>query len=220
MSESLLDLVQKASVLTTQLEVERVKKDPYYFVTNFCYTIDEHDDADPYKLIPKKEYIRDLCDVFMTENLIAVEKSRQMMVSWLMVCALPLWYAMYYRPEGTRVFIMSKKEQDANAMIDRIKHIYDRIPDRIKQSNPADPFTYCKMTWSKRNSIIQGVPQGPDQLRQYTASLIISDETAFQERAEKAYEAAKPSLSGGGKYVSISTPNGKEFHYRIVKDML
>lgn len=141
------------------------------------------------------------------------------MVSWVMVCAIPLWFAMFRRPVGTRVFIVSKKEADASAMIDRMKIIYDRLDPRVKKINPADePFTYNKLEWKKNNTIIQGVPQGADQLRQYTSSLIVSDETAFQEKTEKAYESARPSLLGGGKFVAISTPNGFEWFARTVND--
>lgn len=217
--DTLEQLVREAELLTNQVELKRIKQDPYYFLTNYCYTLDEHNHANPYQLIPKKEYVRDLCDIFITEDLIAVEKSRQMMVSWVMVCAIPLWFNMFYRPVGTRTFIVSKKEQDANAMIDRMKIIYDRLPTWLKYSNPADPFSYNKMQWGKNNSIIQGVPQGADQLRQYTASLIVSDETAFQDQTEKAYESARPSLLGGGKFVAISTPNGQEWFYRTIRDL-
>jgi len=57
-------------------------------------------------------------------------------------------------------------------------------------------------------------------LRQYTSSLIISDEMAFQEKAEEAYIAARPTLIGGGKFIGISSPNYKEFFYQMVGDKL
>jgi phage FluMu gp28-like protein len=212
----LLSAIEELEALTAEAQYERIKQDPYYFLTRFCYTLDEHDPQNPHKLIPKKEYIRDVCDVFQIESLIAIEKSRQMLVSWVLM-ALGLWYTMF--KDGCRTFIMSKKEKDANAMIDRIKIIYERLPDDLKNRHPADEFKYLQLSWAKNNSIIQGVPQGPDQVRQYTSSLIISDETAFQEKAEKAWAAARPSLMGGGKYVTISTPNGKEFFYRTVSDL-
>ncbi len=213
----LSELIRTAEGLTSQIEVERAKKDPYYFLTHFCYTMDEHKDDAPFQLIPKKEYVRDLCDLFISQDLLAVEKSRQMMVSWIM-CSLMLWFAMFYRQDATRIFVMSKKEKDANALIDRIKVIYEHLPQSVKDLNPADPFTYNKMEWSKRKTIIQGVAQGEDQIRSFTSSLIFMDEAAFQEKAEKVYEAAKPSLVGGGKFIAVSTPNGKNFFWRIVKD--
>lgn len=209
-------LVNTAKSLTEQIEIERAKKDPYYFLTRLCYTIDEHDDNNNFKLIPKKEYIRDLTDLFVTEDLLLIEKSRQMMVSWVFA-GLALWYTML-RP-ATRTFIMSKKEKDADALLDRIKIIYERLPIKIKEEYPAEQFTYLNIKWPKTNSIIQGLAQGPDQIRQYTASLVIMDEAAFQEKAEKTWQAIKPALVGGGKFVAISTPNGKEWFYRCRWDI-
>jgi hypothetical protein len=193
------------------------QQDLYYFLTQLCYTMDEHDNTgNPFHLIPEKEYIRDLCDLFMTENLLAIEKSRQMMVSWWAM-GVALWYTMFY--PGRRTFIMSKKEKDANAMIERIKIMYERLPEAIRKQYPADkPFTYNQIRFGKTNSVIQGVPQGPDQVRQYTASLIIMDEAAFQEQAERTYSALRPALVGGGKLIVISTPDGQNWFYRLVRD--
>jgi hypothetical protein len=215
-ADLLNSLVKQAGELTTQLEIDRAKKDPYFFLTHFCYTLDEHDPEAPYKLIPKKAYVQDLCDLFVTENLLAIEKSRQMMVSWIF-CGLALWFTMFR--QGARTLIMSKKEKDADAMVDRIKRIYERLPEKLKEEYKADPFKYLHLQWSKRDSVIQGVAQGPDQVRQYTCSLIIMDEAAFQDKAEKVYEAVKPSLVGGGKLVVISTPNGRNWFYRCVRDL-
>lgn len=218
MSQNLLNqLIDQAASLTTTIEIERAKKDPYFFLTRFCYTLDEHDTNSPRKLIPKKEYVRDLCDLFVVEDLLLVEKSRQMMVSWVFA-GLALWFTMF-RP-ATKTFVMSKKEKDADALIDRIKSIYERLPKKLKDEFPADDFTYLNIKWSKQDSIIQGLAQGPDQIRQYTASLVIMDEAAFQEKAGKTWEAVKPSLVGGGKFVAISTPNGKEWFYTVKADLL
>ena len=70
------------------LEVSRT--DPYYFLTEFCFTMDEHWESkglkSAYNKFPEKEYIRDLCDLFQTQDLLVIEKSRQMMVSWIFIC--------------------------------------------------------------------------------------------------------------------------------------
>jgi hypothetical protein len=44
------------------------------------------------------------------------------------------------------------------------------------------------------------------------------DEAAFQDKAEKTYEAVKPSLGSSGKLIVISTANGREWFYRTVYD--
>lgn len=214
---SLTDIITELETAYTRKSLDAAIVEPYYFLTQMCYTMDEHDTTgNPFHLFPEKEYIRDLCDLFQTESLLAVEKSRQMMVSWWAM-GIALWYAMFN--PGKRVFIMSKKEKDADAMIERIKVMYERLPEEIKKAYPANrPFTYNTLAFGKINSVITGVPQGPDQVRQYTASLVIMDEAAFQEQAERAYEALKPAIMGGGKVIVISTPNGRNWFYRLVRD--
>jgi len=151
-----------------------------------------------------------------------VEKSRQMLVTWVMI-ACHLWDAQFH--QGRRIFFQSKKENDANALVDRAKHIYDSYPPHIKPIiealYPANkPMAYLKLEFGKNKSIIQGTPQGADVIRQYTASRIFSDEMAFQEKAEEAYIAAKPTIVGGGSFVGVSTPNFKNFFYLLAKDQV
>lgn len=199
----------------TELEsFNRAKEDFVYFCRHYVYTQDEHDEKAPIKQLPQKKYLLELADVFQKEEKVLVEKSRQMMVTWL-ACAFALWTAL---KDGKRVFIQSKKEKDANALLDRVKLIYQNLPTEMKQMYPVDPPAYCKMSWGKRNTIIEAIPQGADVLRQYTASLIISDEMAFQDQAEDAYNSARPTLIGGGKFIGISSPNFKEFFYRLTRD--
>lgn len=216
----LAQLVQQANILTSEVEYNRAKKDPYFFLTNFCYTMDEHWQEkglkDPFQLFPKKEYVQDLCDIFVTENLIIIEKTRQMMASWIM-CGLALWFTMFN--QGRRTFLMSKKEKDANALVDRCKVIYSRLPKIFKDRHPSDPDKYLQIRWGKQDSIIEGIPQGPDQVRSYTSSLIIMDEAAFQDKAHKVFEAAQPSIQGGGKFVALSTTNGREWFWQTVSDV-
>jgi hypothetical protein len=215
--DNLTQVISELDQVVGIKSADLASKDLYYFLTQLCYTMDEHDTTgNPFHLIPEKEYIRDLCDLFQTENLLAIEKSRQMMVSWWAM-GVALWYTMFH--PGKRTFIMSKKEKDADAMIERIKVMYERLPADLRARYPADkPFTYNTIKFGKTNSVIQGVPQGPDQVRQYTASLIIMDEAAFQEAAEKTYAALKPALMGGGKLIVISTSNGRNWFYRVVRD--
>lgn len=219
MSELLNRLVEEAHNLTLELELKRAEKDPYYFLTNFCYTQDEHWQhkglSSPYNLIPKKQYVQDLCDIFQTEDLISVEKTRQMMASWVF-CGLALWDTMF--KSGRRTFLMSKKEKDANALVDRCKLIYEKLPQKFKDKYPRDSEKYLEMKWKGQSSILQGVPQGADQVRSFTCSLIIADESAFQDQMDKVFEAAQPSIQGGGKFVSISTTNGRNWFWRINYD--
>lgn len=188
-----------------------------FFCRNFVYTLDEHDEDNPTKPIPmEKKYLSDLASIFQTERLLIIEKSRQMMVTWIGM-AYCLWVGMFH--EGRRVFVQSKKEKDADELINRAKFIYSHLPEYFKIRYRAnEPMSYLTIKFGKHNSVIQGIPQGADVIRQYTLSLLWSDEMAFQEKAEEAFVSAKPALSGGGQFIGVSTPNFKEFFYRLRSD--
>lgn len=204
-------------------EVRIAQDDLHYYLENLVVTQDEHDENHPFKKLPYKEkpYLRELVDLFLTEPLLLIEKSRQMMVTWLMI-ACHVWDAQFH--SGRRIFFQSKKELDANALIDRAKFIYNNYPEPhrtiIHTSFPArEPMAYLRLEFPKQKSVIQGTPQGADVLRQYTASRIFSDEMAFQDRAEEAYVAAKPTIQGGGKFIGCSSPNFRNFFWRVAKDI-
>ena len=222
-----LQLKQNLLLLKATQAVERAAENTeeglQYYLKHFVFTLDEHDANLPAKRLPmEKEYLQELAHYFFTEPLLLVEKSRQMMVSWIMI-ACHLWDVQFHA--GRRIFFQSKKETDANEMVNRAKFIYHNYPpivrDVIYAKYPAKtPMAYLKLEFAKQNSIIQGTPQGADVLRQYTASRIFSDEMAFQSKAEEAFIAAKPTLVGGGSFMGVSSPNFKEFFYLSVNDQI
>ncbi len=65
-------------------------------------------------------------------------------------------------------------------------------------------------------SQINALAEGAHQVRQYTFSILWSDEFAFQEKQEETQTAAKPTLDGGGKHILTSSANGNViFFYRL-----
>ena len=124
-----------------------------------------------------------------------------MMITWLIV-ALYLHDAQFN--QGRYIFFQSKKEKDANALIERAKFIYNHQPYFLKQ--PVKSI-YCEIHFPEINSKIVGIPQGGDQIRMHTASGIFMDEAAFMYQAEEAFTAAKPSIDGGGRITMVSSAN-------------
>lgn len=153
-----------------------------------------------------------LTETWFKEPLLLIPKSRQMMVSWL-ICALYLWDVMFH--EGRHVFFQSKKEEDANSLVERAKFIYERQPAFLKRNEAVS--TYCLLEFPQLNSRIRGIPEGGDQIRMHTASGIFMDEMAFQPEAEKAFQAAKPTINGGGRFTGVSSAN-PSFFQTLVED--
>jgi hypothetical protein len=145
----------------------------------------------------------------MTEPLLLIPKSRQMLVTWLYVSCY-LWDAQFHY--GRLNFFQSKKEEDADRLVQRAFFIYEHQPDWIKAIFPAE-YSYCHIRFKKGKSEIWGVPQGGDQIREYTSSGIFSDEMAFQTQAEDAYTGSLPTIKGGGRFTGVSSANPGFFHY-------
>lgn len=198
-----------------------VKVSAHDFIFRYVFTLDPHDKKMPIKRFPQYPYIEKMIETWLKEDLLLILKSRQMMASWLFV-ALMLWDAMFNK--GRTIFFVSKKEQDAGfdsqlSLLSRALFIYERLPTTLKipyKKTLKPP----KLEFPDNHSSIMGMSQDSEGLRQYTASRILSDEMAFQERAEQAYTAMKPTLDGGGALVGISTPNGRHnLFYHLVNDL-
>ena len=190
-------------------DMKRWSNDPWAFILECCWTIDEAD-AGKIKRFPDKEYLKHVCTVWLRENLLAVPKSRRMLLTWVML-ALHLWAALF-RPRSA-IFIQSKKEGDSAYLIgpERLLFIYRHLPEgynwpKILSVKGAPPLIRFN-----NGSQVFGVGQGPDQLRQYTASYLMADECAFWEQARSTFAALKPTMQGGGKIVLISSANAGFF---------
>lgn len=183
------------------------------------YTKDEADQRNPIKKFPvHKEYLKLYVRFWQREKKIAVPKSRRLMMSWTNI-ALYTWEAMFHI--GRSYGFVSKKEEDADDLVQRAKFIYDHLdPEQIpKELKPACDYTYNKLKFKEIDSQIRGFPQGADQLRQFTFSGLLFDELAFWEQAEAAYSAALPTIDGGGRITGISSP-APGFFKRLVHDTI
>jgi phage FluMu gp28-like protein len=193
--------------------------DIYEFLFKHCYTLDPHDINNPIRRFPDHPYLRELTRIFLEQKLIAVVKSRQLLVTWLF-CALHVWLCAYHK--GQYVFFISRKEADAGfdtplSLCSRALFICKNLPPDMRPeiSHGLQPPV---LRFPKTLSTIQGVSQDSDALRQYTASSVFLDEMAFQEHAYEAYAAIKPTIDGGGRLVCVSTPNGKNnLFYKIIQ---
>lgn len=197
-----LERMQKIAIDPRLQDIEYVlcEKDPVYFLTNYAYTLDQHDALFPMKRFPDKEYVREYVRMWRENDLLLVLKSRQIMASWLSMGML-LWEVQFNK--GRFCFAQSKKEDDADALVERAYQMYLQEPAWIRRKEAK--YSYCTLRFPENSSMIKGIPQGGDQIRMHTASIIFMDEMAFQDEAERSLVAAKPTIDGGGKFVGIST---------------
>jgi len=208
----------KEEVIHWARELIRVKRDSLYFLEEYVWTIDEdaEDPTEAFKRFPsraKRPDLYALADRWNKERVMLVEKSRQMMITWLFI-ALYLHRACFF--PGRRIFFQSKKETDAKALKDRASFIYRRLPPWMKVAYDDLDVT---LTFPTLESEIWAIPQGADHIRSYTSSGILDDEAPFQPEFPDAYAASLPSIGKNGKLTVVGSPNGKNFFYRLAKDI-
>ena len=170
----------------------------------------------PFTLI---EYMPPIIEEYLRAQFFAVEKSRDMMATWLMV-ALSTWDVLFHK--GRQHIFQSQDAGKTLELVKRASIIYDNSPAFLKQV--IGPLTFGKGNTKsgelfvlKQKSEILGFPQGPDQIRQFHPSLIFCDESAFQVLAGDSFAAIKPAIQQGGKYITISSAN-RSFFELVCRD--
>ena len=196
-----------------QMQIKAMES-PWNMVTSgLIYTLDETDLLKPIKLFPQNKWIKLTIEAWLDHKLLAVPKSRRMMITWTMALC-HLWLAMFN--EGANVFFISDKEEKSDALVKRAEFIFDHIPtDKILL--PKKRSKFCLLEFPGLNASIRGVPQGASQLRQYTATAILADEMAFWEKAQETFAASKPTIDGGGRFTCVSSAQ-EGFFYDLVFD--
>lgn len=180
-------------------EFKRCKKDPIYFIDNYCYIIDPIKGELPFKLF---DYQRRALEDFMKYQFNIVKKPRQMGLSWLTAC-YGLWLINFNNDKT--VLIISIRDTEAMEFKDKARYSYDRLPEFLR----IDTQDRSKHGLNLVNgSSFFSVPQTRTAGRSKSLSLLILDEVAFQEYADDIWAAAWPTLSTGGNAILISTTNG------------
>jgi len=193
-------------------------KHPLYFLGQFCWTVDVHDEVHPIKNFPLRPHIRTMTELWVDNPLLVIVKSRQMMQTWLF-CALALWDCLAH--QGKLVMLQSKTEREAvgdqysgQGLLGRVKFMLSQLPSWL-----VPPY-YAKGTqlvFPTQHSTLWAVPQGAAIIRSYTSAGILSDEAAYQDEFEQAYAAATPTIRGGGWFVALSTA-APSFFQRLYED--
>ena len=166
------------------------------------------------------EYIAPTTNAWLNTNLFAIEKSRDMMATWLMVI-LHTWDVLFHF--GRQHIFQSDDASKTYELITRVRFIYEHQPRFLKTKHKAVTTRGDSKSGVFRvesmGSEILGFPQGADQIRQYHPSGLFQDEAAYQVQAAAAFAAAKPALQQGGRYSGISSASPGWFQH-ICEDSL
>jgi len=201
-------------------------------------TKDEHTPENPAKPFPDNDYLKILLECYLISakllkpkdakyvdpdvdleklyqsGIICIEKSRQIMATWL-TCAYLSWRARYYPHQ--LIMVQSKREEDAANLVfnkdphlARISYVESNLPKHLKMVRFPSGGSYAHLYYPN-GSHIWGIPEGGDIIRSNTPSVVFSDEAAFQPQFGQSYTAAMPAIKGGGQYIAVSSAEPGEF---------
>lgn len=208
-------------------EWDRCEQDCAHFVDTHV-KIDEPQARDskviPFKLWPDQPARADLPPILsqrgalarmVAERLLVILKARQLGISWL-CCAYALWICIF-KP-GSLVLLFSMGAREAYELARRIKVMYERLPQWVRDQCPLEQQSLHKLVW-KNGSTIRSLAATKSAGRSFTATLVLMDEAAFMANGEELYNALKPTIDGGGQLFVVSTANGETgFFYKLWKD--
>lgn len=192
-----------------------------YFAQN-CKTHDSH--AVGERILPfpvDKDYIRRTLELGATESRLAIYKSRQMMVTWIM-CIVCLWEVMFH--PGSVVALISLNQEDSGELLNRIKTIYDNLPAHWRLALPVPRFYRGKKGIALRmvvehpddaTSTIDAYAQNGNPGRGRTVTLAYWDEVGEcgDTECHVMYSSLRPTLENGGRLVMSSTPARSAEHF-------
>jgi len=176
-------------------------------VISFKSLLDKFEELPPFRPFTLHEYMPPIIEAWQHNSFIAIEKSRDMMATWLII-ALYTWDVLFHK--GRQNIFQSQDAAKTLELVARAKIIYDHQPPFLKKA--IGPVVFSKGTGRsgemfivKQEGEILGFPQGPEQIRQYHPSGIFLDEAAYQIEAGAAFAAIKPAIQAGGRFTAISS---------------
>lgn len=204
MDDSKLELIK----IALEIQNRKYAKDCFLWAKECVYTQDEATQAKlPFPA--DMGYIEDLIWAFQNLQKIVVPKSRRMFVSWA-AATYCLWKTRFHPYNA--IYWQSLQEAKAAYMIDqRIKFIEDNLKPINKKQYDAVRTTVGlvgKITFVDTKSYVLAIPQGDDQIRSFTPSVLVCDEIDIQPEGQSAVDAALSTVEKNSQIILITTSMG------------
>ncbi|HEY6770714.1 MAG TPA: hypothetical protein VI386_38715 [Candidatus Sulfotelmatobacter sp.] len=174
--------------------------DTFTWVTKHTKTYNEHwveeGRPSPYEPFPNYEYFLALFVALESEEIIFIEKSRDLMISWACVAFLTL-NAMKVSHRG--VILQTQKDEKAIQLVDYAKCLYGQQDLLLQEAYPLTKPLAHQARHSLRfanGSYILGIPGGADQIRSHHPWGYLMDEASFVVDAGECYNAALAAVKG------------------------
>jgi len=196
----------KHSHSRTNPELAAAVADPLVWLQQYTGTRDSHwqeaGAIGAYRPFPNKPHFRPLLEIIKSESIVFIEKSRDMMLSWLCV---GYFTHSCMTTESIEVLFQSQTEEKAAELVEYAKCLYERQHSHLKAAYPLAEGTSqqssLELSFANGSRII-GIPHGADKVRSYHPWALLMDEAAFMPEAGEAYDEA---VSACQKIVVVSS---------------
>lgn len=188
-------------------------KNPWKWACEQVQTLDEA--SSTVRRFPiSKAYLEDYFSVLMDfKKVLLVPKSRRMLIS----IATSTFCAHQARFHPNKlILISSKREKEATYFVDqRIafieSHLIDERPKAFHSWRTKDGLI-GQMQYDETGSWIIALPEKGDAARSYTFSLLVMDESDFQQQGQISYNSILPQLESDDikdvRVIILTTSNG------------
>lgn len=184
----------------------------------YVKTKDEGDQHNPVKPFPLMPYILATFMWMLACPTIAIPKSRQIRISWMMA-VFGCW--LRFRRAHSCILYQTETFDKACDMVSqgagdpdggRMSFIECNLPDWLSDPKirKGDGNRQGQVVGSNSSRII-ALAQGGSKVRQYTPTAMFCDEAAFQVDFPEAYTAIQPALSSGGRLIMASSAEASFF---------
>lgn len=166
-------------------------------------TTDPKDRVHPVKPFPRKSYLRQLVTLLHERRYIFVEKSRQMIVTTVVLLYID-WNCRFR--DGRRWVVSRHKEDDAIELLrDKVRAVHGRLPEWVQEWSPMLPRPARQITYPNTGSYILATPQNvaESEARGGTASGVFIDEAPLQDNLRAIITASLPMCD---KLFAVGTP--------------
>lgn len=183
-----------------QASVDQATRDPFTWVTKHTRTYNEHWQKEGRPRadegFPPHDYLLNLFCLFELRDIVWIEKSRDLMISWACVAYLTL-QAM--KTPYCGILFQTQKDKKVIQLVDYAKTLWENSDEAIKRAfplaKPKERQSDHELNFANGSYII-GIPGGADQIRSYHPWGYLNDESSFQPDAGECYNEAISAVAG------------------------
>jgi hypothetical protein len=189
-------------------EYLKCSKDPVYFAETYMKIVHVDRGLIPLKLFDYQKRMINL----MAENRFVISAQSRQSGKTTTACAFILWYIIFNADKT--VGMLANKGETAREILSRVKLAYQYLP-KWMQHGIVD-FNKGSFVLENNSKVIAASTSN-DNVRGFSFSFILLDETAFIENWPDFSASVLPTISSGRdtRLVMVSTPNGLNHFHEI-----